>query len=684
MKAKINLQKESRIAWFPCFSIIKSLFVGALMLIGLHTTIQAQEAAYIQPSWWLGVAGGANFNFYRGSTQELNSTLTVPSTFHNGNGVGLYLAPLVEFHRPNSRWGAMLQVGYDNRNAKFNQIKTPCNCPADLDADISYITVEPSLRFAPFKSDLYLYAGPRLAVNVEKSFDYQLGTNPAYVDQVSGAEVKGDFSNVEKTILSMQVGAGYDIHLSSKNKRTQFVLSPFVSYHPYFGQNPRSIETLNITTLRVGAAFKFGVGHKVAPQQAQTMATLPVAAVIVKDSTVNFSVNSPTNIPVERRVRETFPLRNYVFFDLGSTEIPKRYILLSKGDVKTFKENQMEVLAPKRLSGRSEREMNVYHNILNILGDRMNENPSATIVLVGSSEKGPKDGKEMAESIKHYLVTVFDIDASRISIEGRYKPKIPSEQPGGTKELDLLRQGDRRVSIESSSPALLMEFQSGQEAPLKPIELVGVEEAPLDSYVTFYAKGATEGFSSWSLDIKDENGVVQHLGPYTEDSVSIPGKSILGNKTKGDYKVTMIGRTKSGKTVTQETSVSIVLWTPPENEEMMRFSIIYEFNNSKAIYMYEKYLSNVVTPKIQSGATVIIHGHTDIIGDSANNKRLSVARANDVKVILEKSMAKAKITDVNLKVYGFGADKTFSTFENNLPEERFYNRTVIVDIIPRK
>jgi len=178
--------------------------------------------------------------------------------------------------------------------------------------------------------------------------------------------------------------------------------------------------------------------------------------------------------------------------------------------------------------------------------------------------------------------------------------------------------------------------------------------------------------------------VVQHFGPYTEDSVSIPGKSILGNKAKGDYKVTMIGKTKSSKTVTQETSVSIVGWTPSENEEMMRFSIIYEFNNSKAIYMYEKYLSNVVTPKIPSGATVIIHGHTDIIGDAENNKRLSVARANDVKVILEKSMAKAKITDVKLKVYGFGADKTFSTFENNLPEERFYNRTVIIDIIPRK
>jgi len=83
----------------------------------------------------------------------------------------------------------------------------------------------------------------------------------------------------------------------------------------------------------------------------------------------------------------------------------------------------------------------------------------------------------MAESIKQYLVSVFGIDASRISTEGRDKPKIPSERPGGTNELVLLREGDdQRVSIESSSPALLMEFQSGPDAPLKPVEIIVVQE----------------------------------------------------------------------------------------------------------------------------------------------------------------------------------------------------------------
>jgi hypothetical protein len=94
--------------------------------------------------------------------------------------------------------------------------------------------------------------------------------------------------------------------------------------------------------------------------------------------------------------------------------------------------------------------------------------------LVGSSEQGPADGLAMSESIKTYLVDVFAINPS--STKGQSKPNIPSEQPGGTLELALLREGDRRVSIESNSPSLLMEFQSGDGAQLKPVKLLHLKK----------------------------------------------------------------------------------------------------------------------------------------------------------------------------------------------------------------
>lgn len=675
----INYKKDSRLAWSPFKLAIKSLMVGALIISGLQTSLQAQDVKYTKPSWYFGVAGGANFNFYHGTTQMLNSGFTVPTAFHDGNGVGLYVAPFFEYHRPDTRLGFMFQMGVDSRRGKFTQVSSPCNCPEDLKTDLSYFTIEPSLRFAPFKSDFYLYVGPRFAFNTAKAFTYQQGINPAYPNQVPNPDVEGDFSDVNDVLVSMQIGAGYDIPISSQNKKTQLVLSPFVSFHPYFGQDPRTVESWNITTLRAGFALKLGNGHKI---ETPVEVALPVA--VIAEPIVKFTVNAPKNIVVERRIRETFPLRNYIFFDMNSTVIPDRYVLLKKEQVPQFKQDQLEVFTPKNLPGRSQRQMTVYYNVINILGDRMQKNSTAVVRLTGASMKGPKKGRQMAESVKSYLVDIFGIESSRIATEGRVKPRIPSEQPGGTKELELLREGDNRVSVWSESPALMMEFQSGPDVVMKPVELTFVEQAPIDSYVSFNAEGANSAFTSWGIEIRDEKGQMQYFGPYTQEKQAIPGKSILGTRPEGDYKITMIGQTKSGKVVKQEASAHLVLWTPPVDEEMMRFSIIYEFNNSKAIEAYDKYLTEVVIPKIPMNATVILHGHTDIIGEEAYNLSLSSERVNDVKRILENGLTKVGRNDVKFEVQAYGEDLNHAPFENNYPEGRFYNRTVIIDIVPAR
>lgn len=241
------------------FKKIGLLIIGLLIM---GTILSAQDTTkYTKPSWYFGAAIGANFNFYRGSTQTINSTLISYPAFHNGTGVGLYLAPLVEFHKPDSRFGGMLQIGYDNRKGKFDQVTTPCDCPADLKANVSYLTIEPSFRVQPFKGNFYVYAGPRIALDLSKSFKYDKGAS-ADGTIPADPELKGDFSNVRSSVFSMQIGAGYDIPLSSQDHKTQYVISPFVAVHPYFGQNPRSIETWNVTTVRAGVVIKFGKGHK--------------------------------------------------------------------------------------------------------------------------------------------------------------------------------------------------------------------------------------------------------------------------------------------------------------------------------------------------------------------------------------------------------------------------------------
>lgn len=664
MKINYTTAIESPSAGFISQLQLQILFVVTILILGF-TKVNAQVEEYTKPSWIFGVAAGANFNFYRGSTFMLNENFTPPTAFHKGNGVGLFIAPTIEYHKPDSRFGFIFQAGYDSRRGSFDQVTTPCNCPADLKTKLSYITIEPSLRFTPFRSNLYLYGGPRFAFLQDKSFTYEQGTNPDFPLQVQNPDVKGDFSDVNKTIISMQIGLGYEIPLNTTTSKTQFVLSPFIAYHPYFGQNPRGVETWNITTLRAGMVLKFGQGQLI---------ELPI------DGEVTFSANPPTNVKYVKVVREVFPIRNYVFFNEGSTEIPNRYVILNKNEVKDFKEDQVQLNTPKNMSGRSERQMLVYYNILNILGDRMVKNPNTTVTLVGSSENGRQEGLIMAENIKNYLTTVFEIKENRIVVEGRDKPLVPSEQIGGTKELGLLKEGDRRVTIESNSPELLIEFQSGKNAPLKPIEIIIGDENPSND-VVFDVKGAEEALKFWSLQIIDEKGKVQNFGPYAEEQVNIPRKTIMGNQPENDYKIIMTGTTKSGKIINQESTMHLTPYVAPVVQESIRFSVIYEFNESKSIAIYDKYLTEIVAPKIPQNATVIITGHTDVIGEIDYNKNLSLARVNDVKSILEKSLAAAGRTDVTFKVRGEGEDEKLAPFDNKYPEERFYNRTVIIDIV---
>ncbi|MDP1842558.1 MAG: hypothetical protein Q8K64_03975 [Sediminibacterium sp.] len=295
----------------------------------------------------------------------------------------------------------------------------------------------------------------------------------------------------------------------------------------------------------------------------------------------------PIVIPksVESPIQETFPIRNYIFFNKNETTIPTRYTLIEKDAASIFSEEKVLDGKDKSLANRSKRQLTVYYNILNILGARMKKNPVATITLVGSTENGITEGMLMAETVKRYLRDHFDIPARQISAEGMLKPKIPSEQPGGKLELALLQEGDRRVSIESSFPDIMKEFEVGT------IETI---------------------------------------------------------------------------------------------ETILRFSIIFEFDDAKSIQLYNTFLTEKIAPKIPLNATVVLNGYTDIIGEGVHNSELSLLRMKTVQSILENTLHKAGRYDVLFETYWHGEDATAMPFANKLPEERFYNRTVFIDVIPKK
>jgi outer membrane protein OmpA-like peptidoglycan-associated protein len=647
-----------------------------LVLIFVGVSGIAQDVKRTEPKWWFGLSGAANFNTYQGTTQMLNEIITVPTAFHKGKGVKPYASVLTEY-RPNKTVGFMLNVAYDNRGGKFEEVIAPCNCPADLTTQLSYVSVEPSFRLAPFSNAFYLFIGPTFDFNVGKTFSY---------DQNKQYYIKGDWSNLRSTVISAQAGAGIDIPISKRKSETQMTLSPFASFQTNMFQSPRTVESWSIYTVRAGIALKFGTGKVKALPIVETPATVVpvVTPIVIVEKEVQFSVRAPKFVPANRQIKESFPIRNSIFFNTGSVEIPSRYVLLNASAAASFKEEQLQEDQPNNLStGRSARQMAVYYNILNITGSRMRANPSTSIVLTGSSDNHPEEGKQMAENVKLYLVTNYSVDPSRITTEGRDKPIMPSELPGATRELTLLREGDRRVDITSGSEGIMMQVGGTLTNYMRPVEIRAYQKDPLDSHVIFTADGASKNYKTWSVELTDEKSVVQNYGPFTGDQATVPGKTILGNNPQGNYKIVMTAETNAGVIVKKESYVSLIKTDDPK-QEGLRYSILFDFDKSKTIESYENFLVQVVCPLVPDNGTVIIHGHTDEIGESAYNLNLSKERANGAQKIMENALQKAGKKGVRFETYGFGEDPGMSPFENNYPEERFYNRTVIIDIIPNK
>jgi outer membrane protein OmpA-like peptidoglycan-associated protein len=610
------------------------------LLVALCLLFPTLTFAQPTPMWWYGGAIGANFNFYSATINQLNPSLATAGTFSKGSGSGLYLSPMLEY-RPTNVWGGMLGLGFDGRSGSFDDASG-----ASLSTSMNYLSLEPSLRYSPFDFGLYFYAGPRIGFNVAKTFSY---TPPG------GTKGDGEWSGIRGAVLGGQLGAGFEFPLTPAANDVQIRIAPFVAAQ--FGQGPRSEESWSLASVRTGIAVKFGstkfgIGGS-------------------ESGDVQFSVRAPRVIPNVRTVKETFPVRNFVFFDEGSSTIPARYVMLSREQAQSFKEEQLLHPEPKDLTGRSRRQMTAYHNILNILGDRMRRSPQAAVSLVGASEQGPANGQELAQAVKAYLVSVFGIDAGRISATGSAKPATASSQSGGTRELELVRPEDRRVDIGSSTAQLL-----------DPVQIVSLQEDDLESDILVNVPNAQEGLASWSIIATDDKGATKRFGPFTSDQERVSGRTILGDLRQGSYTLTLEGQTKDGGTVKRDQTVHLQRSDEPEEAPGYRFSILFEFDQSKTVSTYERFLTETVAPLIADGNAVIIHGHTDIVGEESHNLKLSRDRSQETMAVLERVLAKAGKRRVKFDTYGFGEDVRRAPFDNRLPEERFYNRTVIIDIVP--
>lgn len=658
------------------FRDLSLLSVLIVALLAPTSTATAQETGYDGAVWRFGLFGGLNFNILGLGAQTIegigtqftqpnavSGRLTGENDVVDGTGLGFYFGAMTEY-QPGGLLGGQLRVGVDDRRGKMNDYDI-ANSTEQIrfSARMTYLSVEPLLRINIGDAGFHAVAGPLLSFKIASKFDYDSTrdeTDPSIVDQ----EIQG----AKGFTFGVSGGFGYDILMNSKStSNTRWYLTPFVeaSYMldqmetDFAGQNRN--DAWVTTSLRGGFQLKFGSGPAVAPPPVITD-NLP---------TVDLSLRAPSNITDERKMIEMFPLRNYIFFADGQTAVPTKYVKLGATEASNFDEKSL--LSPPGTGGsstpmtRSQRQMGVYYNALNVYGDRLRDNPTAKITLVGSAPTAA-DGKQMAEDVKSYLVSSFGIDGSRITTQGAVRPPHASGTRATPQEdLDLVREENRRVEVLSDDNNIM-----------KPVMIESTQSEPIDNDLVIGVRTSSP-IDSWSMTVTGE-GTNQTFGPYRSNSQRIDAKPILAGRSSGNYTATVTARTASGQTITKTQDFSLVhRELPPVTGQ--RFSILFEFDESRTVQTYEQFLRAEVAPRIPDRATVVVHGHTDKVGLDDYNIELSNRRSQETQRVLQDELKKMGRT-ATFDAYGFGETEMRAPFGNENPEGRYYNRTVMIEVIP--
>ena len=624
-------------------------------------TLMAQDGDQIAPVRF-GILGGANFNSV-GVGGATPLPLPVSEDLSDGTGMGPYAGLLFEYNPGLGKvLGIHARFAYDDRTAVFS------GGGNEITAGVGYFTIEPGMQLNLGSPNFHFVIGP--GINVLARNDFTIDTSGVVTEDI-------EYGRLNDVTYSLWGGVSYDIHLNEMNDNgTQWYLTPFFEGSWMVDQ----VKTVDATadniddswssvTVRGGLQLKYGFGgpsRESMPEVVITPSVTPEIGVVVTPPA--------SGVATVRPMQEYLPLLNYVFFDEdGNNTIPGRYVRLNSSSAQAFSESELtELQRPSAGSGptgertRAERQMDIYHNALNVIGDRMQGNPSATIRVVGSAPKAA-DGSIRAQQVKDYLVSAFGIPADRITVEGKTRPENASGTRRTPKEdMALIVEENHRVEILSTDQSLL-----------RPVNLNVYQDQPVESDLVL-SVASNVPVSRWEVQVSG-NGYSATYGPFYDNVAHINATPILGTREAGTYTAKVTAYTQDGKETIGTSSFTLRKQVAAP-EKSTRYSILFEYDESQSVAKYEKFLRETVAPEIPNGSKVYIHGHTDIAGLDGYNDTLSMARAEEARTILTKQLA-AMGRNATFESYGMGEATYRAPFNNDSPEGRYYNRTVMIEIV---
>jgi len=373
----------------------------------------------------------------------------------------------------------------------------------------------------------------------------------------------------------------------------------------------------------------------------------------------------------EQKVIELFTLLPMVFFDQGTGTLPSRYVLYSSpSETQGFTEDTLSST------------LNSYYNYLNILGLRLRNNPSTTIKLVGTNsqdvpEEKPLDlSRQRGEFVKKYLVEIWGIQPDRIKLEPRNLPANATlaTTPEGIQE-------NRRVEIISDSWEIVhpVLFNKGVKVPDRPTVKFKMENGLRPETIKGRELLISYKGQPWAT-LKNLGSLDEKISPEWNWRSDVGRKLPMDDSTEMTVQLKVIDNT--GREVLSNSDVVSVRQftqtdvTAERLEDKTRETynlILFEYASANMGKWNKKILDTYVYHRIQPTSDVLVNGYTDILGTPEYNEKLSTNRANAVRSDLAAKIGK---NVKSLVAHGYG--KTQPLYTNELPEGRYYNRTVQV------
>jgi len=668
------------------------LIITAILLIAGNSLLSQKKTS--ERNIRIGMFGAGALNMHSGQFSSYDGML-ICGTFEDGTGIGWMAGNSVEvpFNTNFSIFGRAFfhKADGDFESTPENPIRVSLDdgtlvylsTEHQLDVSLDYIQFE--ILGAYYLTDkIYMALGPGVAMPTQASYTqveevqqpfgltFRNGESTRQIASANFNVNPNTETNLRITAHAL-VGADFSI---SKN----LFLSPEVGYIFPF-TNVLSDNDWSVSTLHAGVVLKYELGtpEKVIikepapildPITEPKITPNPIASIKAKSLLENGTMLEFAQVTVSEENNNNYvPLLPYIFFDAGVSELANRYVTISSSEKNLFDESTLQdsVLA-------------VYHNLLNIVGSRMQKNNKANLTVTGCVEP-TDDGTNLnklassrAQTVRDYLVNTWGISADRIITQSR---ELPEEISNRT--IAEGREENRRVELMSNSPEILEPVRlithnseiSPESIVLEPkvkydenLKNWDIEAINIDNSQLWKKNGNGSPSSSMQWDI-DQNKMIE-----------LARRDISGNHISVNFKVV------DNEGNSDEATTAIPIFYQKKSKyydgEIVEDSVVERYN--LIFFDYDKPLINeenenifkTILSRINTNSSVSITGFTDKLGTDEYNNQLSVDRAKSV----EKAI-KERVVPEN--IYSKGVGETL-IYDNNIPEGRFYNRTVIVEI----